>query len=383
VKRIWLVVTLLSASTVPRSLSAQRVVTSFDLSGTTVWYADSLQSGGGSLSPALRLDWSRATISAFANISRLGNGGSSIDGLVSPSVFTPSAGPIVGEFAGSFGGSSHHDGTRTGQYLALGRMHLMTAGAGAYLGADVGRTWDGSVWRNVRQGEAGAWLERGGATWLATVTPVAVEDSIRYTDIQTALRYPMDLLDVGATIGARAGSVGPAIGGSARVWGNLSVVAWLQPRLALVASAGAYPVDLTQGYPGGRFVSLALRVAAREPRASERHAAASPNAVTDAADETRSAGATAFELRTTNGTQRVLRVHAPSARSVELNGDFTLWNAVSLVRENDGWWTISRPIGPGTHQMNIRIDGGAWLTPPGLLTTADEFGGVVGILVVE
>jgi hypothetical protein len=33
--------------------------------------------------------------------------------------------------------------------------------------------------------------------------------------------------------------------------------------------------------------------------------------------------------------------------------------------------------------MNIRIDGGGWISPPGLLATADEFGGVVGILVIE
>jgi predicted carbohydrate-binding protein with CBM48 len=383
VKRIGLVGALLSASLIPCSVRAQRVVTSVDLSGTSVWYADSLQSGGGSLSPSLRLDWSRATVSAFANISRLGNGGSSVEGLISPSVFTPSAGPFVGELAGSFGGSTHQDGTRTGQFLALGRVHLMTASAGAYVGADVGRTWDGSIWRNVQQGEAGAWLERGDATWLATVTPVVVEDSIRYTDFQAALRYPMAALDLGATAGARAGSVGPAVGGTSRVWGNVSVVAWLQPRLALVASAGAYPVDLTQGYPGGRFVSLAVRIATREPRASERQTSPATNAISDAAADTRSAGAMAFELHTTSGTQRVLRVYAPSAKTVELNGDFTQWKAAQLVRGSDGWWTITRPIKAGTHQVNIRIDGGAWLAPPGLLSTADEFGGVVGILVVE
>ena len=374
---------VLASGAVAGSLPAQRAVTSLDVSGTSVWYADTIRSGGGSISPALRVDWPRATLSAFANVSRLGNGGVSTDGMLAPSLFTPGLGPVVGELAASFGGSSHQDGTRTGQVLAIGRAHLMTSGAGAYLGADVGRTWDGSVWRAVRQGEAGVWLDRGWATWLATITPVAVEDSIRYTDVQAALRSPIGAIDLGLSVGARAGSVGAAVGGTSRVWGNASAVVWVQPRLALVASAGAYPVDLTQGYPGGRFVTLALRIASRESRVAERAAAQPVNLVADAPAETHAAGAMAFEVRTAKGPQRIVRVYAPSAGTVEINGDFTQWRAVPLSRGNDGWWTATRSIAAGTHQMNIRINGGAWLAPPGLLTTSDEFGGIVGILVVE
>jgi hypothetical protein len=33
--------------------------------------------------------------------------------------------------------------------------------------------------------------------------------------------------------------------------------------------------------------------------------------------------------------------------------------------------------------MNVRLDGGNWLVPAGLLTVLDEFGGTVGLLVVE
>jgi hypothetical protein len=355
-------------------------VTSLDLSGTTVWYADSIQSGGASLSPALRLDWPRATFSAFATVSRLGNGGVSTEGMIAPSLFTPTMGPFVGELAGSAGGSSHRDGTRTGQLLALGRAHVMMAHAGAYVGADVGRTWDGAFWHDVREGELGAWADRDGATLLATVTPVMVADSIRYTDFLGALRFPWAALDLAWSAGARAGTVGAAVGGTSRVWGNMSVVAWLRPRLALVASAGAYPVDLTQGYPGGRFLTVALRIASRETHASASTSAPSPVAV---AGEPRPSSATTFEIKRVSETERMLRVYAPSATSVELNGDFTQWRALSLTRDRDGWWTTTRAIADGTYQMNFRIDGGPWLAPPGLLTATDEFGGVVGILVVE
>src|SRR5262249_9697086 len=50
------VVATMMSTLVTTTLAAQHVVTSLDLSGTTVWYADSIQSGGGSLSPTLRLD---------------------------------------------------------------------------------------------------------------------------------------------------------------------------------------------------------------------------------------------------------------------------------------------------------------------------------------
>jgi hypothetical protein len=33
--------------------------------------------------------------------------------------------------------------------------------------------------------------------------------------------------------------------------------------------------------------------------------------------------------------------------------------------------------------MNIRLDGGPWTVPPGLLAMLDEFGGSVGLLVVQ
>jgi hypothetical protein len=48
-----------------------------------------------------------------------------------------------------------------------------------------------------------------------------------------------------------------------------------------------------------------------------------------------------------------------------------------------GWWAVTLPINAGKYQMNLRLDGGRWLVPPGLLSMRDEFGGAVGLLVVE
>jgi hypothetical protein len=113
------------------AVSAQRVVSSVDVSGTGVWYADTVRSAGSSLSPALRVDWSHATLGASGNVSQLGNGGLSFQGMIAPSVFTPSTGPFTMELASSMGGSTHQDGTRTGQAIGMVRAHAMGSSVGA------------------------------------------------------------------------------------------------------------------------------------------------------------------------------------------------------------------------------------------------------------
>jgi hypothetical protein len=78
-----------------------------------------------------------------------------------------------------------------------------------------------------------------------------------------------------------------------------------------------------------------------------------------------------------------VRVNAPGARTVEINGDFTNWIPVNLVPAGDGWWASTLPLKRGKYQMNLRVNGGDWTVPPGLLSMVDEFGGTVGLLVVE
>jgi hypothetical protein len=68
---------------------------------------------------------------------------------------------------------------------------------------------------------------------------------------------------------------------------------------------------------------------------------------------------------------------------VEITADFTQWTPVVLAARPDGWWSLSRNLAGGTYQMNVRVDGGAWVVPVGLLSTRDEFGGLTGILTIE
>ena len=78
-------------------------------------------------------------------------------------------------------------------------------------------------------------------------------------------------------------------------------------------------------------------------------------------------------------------VSAPGAQTVEINGDFTQWIPLRLTQDvsDASRWTAALPIEPGKYQMNIRVDGGPWIVPAGLLLLRDEFGGAVGLLVVD
>jgi hypothetical protein len=88
-------------------------------------------------------------------------------------------------------------------------------------------------------------------------------------------------------------------------------------------------------------------------------------------------------IEPTSVGQYRLSLWAPRAHSVELSGDFTGWQPVMLARGEGGEWSVSLALVAGTHRVNARIDGGAWIVPPGLTAVSDDFAGNVGVLVVE
>jgi hypothetical protein len=68
---------------------------------------------------------------------------------------------------------------------------------------------------------------------------------------------------------------------------------------------------------------------------------------------------------------------------VEIMGDFTGWLPIVMHDRADGSWEARLPLAPGLHQLNVRVDRGAWGPPPGLMTTSDGFNGTVGVLIIE
>lgn len=359
--------------------AAQRTIR-IDFTGADLRYADTLNATSFGVSPALELQSTRASLRAAGTFSRLGTAGWSMQGAIGGGLYSPAAGPFIGELAGSAGASAHRDGNRTGRWLAGVRGHVLGSRSGLWIGGAAGRGWDGVAWRNIRQLDVGGWAGGADRSALVSLTPSIVDDTIHYVDTQVALDWAVRSLEWSALAGFRAGDRVAALGGTQKAWGSVSLVAWLMPWAGLVAGAGTYPVDLTQGFPGGRFITLGVRV---RPPAPPVAPAASLASAAAAAPAHASGDMEALHARPAERGKVTLRIRAAKASRVEINGDFTLWQPVPLVREGAGWWTVTLPIEPGTHQMVARTDNGDWVVPPGLTAVADEFAGSVGILVVQ
>jgi hypothetical protein len=360
---------------------AQLVETSVDAGWVALRYADTLSTSAAAVTPHLLANWPNAAIDAWGTLSQFTTGGWSSQGALSGSLFTPRARGVVAELGGFAGGSAHQDGTRTGEVIGTGRLHFARQNAEVFFGGGGGVTWDGAAWGSVFQGELGSSLHLGAAAALLTITPVVVNDSVRYTDGQLALSWSGDRHDLSALCGHRFGDQLTNLGADKKAWASLSAVAWMTPHFALAAGGGTYPVDPTQGFPGGRFVSLAIRVATGRNR----------SAITPGAQQTPvesggdaiSPAVTGFTAERRSPGLVMLTVNASLAHVVEISGDFTNWTPVRLQPAGGQAWVVTLPIDPGKYQMNLRLDGGAWVVPPGLLSMLDEFGGKVGLLIVE
>jgi Carbohydrate-binding module 48 (Isoamylase N-terminal domain) len=349
---------------------AQRIQNSLDVGGVGIQYADTLSAVAATVTPHLVGDWGNRIADLTGTYSQLGADWS-MQGQASGSVFTPLK-FLVGELAGFVGGSAHRDGSRTGEFLLNGRVHAEERFGELFLGAGAGSAWFADEGRTMLLAEAGVSRPVGAGTVTLTLTPVTMGDSIRYADGQVGISSPGKNMDLDASAGVRFGDQLTSLGGKTRVWANATAAVWISSQAALVIAGGNYPIDPTQGFPGGRFVSLAIRL--RYPRRN----IVSP--LHDSVEMEATAISFAIEKRDEIVTFKVL---SPLARNVELAADFTEWAPQQMTRAGGGWWLVSEPLKPGKYEINLRVNGGKWVVPPGLLEMLDEFGGSVGLLVVD
>jgi hypothetical protein len=80
--------------------------------------------------------------------------------------------------------------------------------------------------------------------------------------------------------------------------------------------------------------------------------------------------------------RRTLRFREPEGRVVAIAGDFTGGEAVACREVEPGVYEVTVVVGVGTHHVDVQVDGGAMVVPPGLPSVADDFGGEAGLLVV-
>ncbi len=338
-------------------------------------YADTVNTGAAAVTGNALFDTRSVLAQVSGTYSQFFTGGSSAQGALSGSYFIPTGDRILTEFGAFAGGSAHNDGTRTGQFLGNVRLHYRLASDEVFAGVGIGRSSFGSGAQSVLMGEVGASRQIHDFSAAFVVSPVAL-DSITYADNQLTLSWLRGNLDVSVLGGYRIGDQLVGLGSTSRAWGSLSVVAWLKPRLAAVVSGGSYPIDATQGFPGVKYASASIRFTRGRRSVPDPIAQVTPPVVKD------SGGVESFVWNRV-GRDVTLKATAPAARSVEITGDFTKWVPAILLNSGNGSWTLMLPLAPGKYQMNMRIDGGKWMAPPGLLTLEDEFGGTVGLIIVE
>lgn len=357
---------------------AQEAVASLALGAVSVRFAEQPTFSAFTLSPTLAFRAARATASVSGTLAQVADGLSQ-QGTASFALFSPvSASGWLVEAGGAFGGSSFPDGASTAQGIASARLHWLGAQLSGWVGGGAGAMYDGARWRSVRQAEVGMTIPWEVTQLSVLASPSVTDDTLSYTDYLGLLSTAFGPLDLAASLGGRSGAALPIAGGDQRIWGGVSLTAWLAPRVAVLLGAGTYPVDVTQGFPAGQYVSAGLRMGT--PRAARSAAAASARRVRRTA---RATGLHSAALRRVGPEEVELRVRAPEATRVEVTGDLTRWAPVALVRGSDGVWWGRFPSAAAALELMIRLDGGPWLVPPGADEVTDEFGGRSGRMAIR
>jgi hypothetical protein len=274
--------------------------------------------------------------------------------------------------------------------LILGRWGFSVSGsAGENYGGTVHLPWgvEAGVTRELRHAllfaSARADRFRSGH-FLSVATPTADVLSSQKLDYDFRVVHsePMLTLLTGATmafgraeitgeVGGRQGSQGIGLAEVQRwaeVWYSVVASYRVTPGTLLRAGAGGYPTDYIRQLPNGRYASLGVRF----ERGKRQQV-----------DWYQPPDLPAFRVDTIAGGARVIRVRAPRALKVELSGDFTDWTPLPMRALNGGAWELVLPIAAGTYRVSVRVDGGAWTAPPGLVPVADEFNGEVGVVVIR
>jgi len=152
-----------------------------------------------------------------------------------------------------------------------------------------------------------------------------------------------------------------------RAHAMLTATRWITPRVAVTAGAGQRVIDPIGGLTQ-RSLVFGLRLA---PQRVSSGVVDAPNAA-------------ASQLTVSRlGDHVRLSLRIPGARHVEIAGDFTEWSPVTLSQERGDTWAVSVPLAPGVYRLNVRVDDGAWMPPPGVSRTVDAYEGTVGVLVVS
>lgn len=176
--------------------------------------------------------------------------------------------------------------------------------------------------------------------------------------------------------GGSSGSNRPGV--RVEFWGRADARWRLSPAATMTLGLAALPAISVADRGVRRLVSLGIEISSWRIAPTARHGGSKGR-------NERDAEATKFEIlaaRSVDTSEFLVRVHAARARMVDVAGEHTGWSPIALHARGDGWWEGIVRARPGAYRMSIRIDGGAWVAPPGLPPVRDEFGAQSAVVLI-
>jgi hypothetical protein len=352
------------------------------MSTSIVEYEGFLTSGAATLTPAFRFDTPNFSLGAQGSWTVFESGNQIYQATAAAAWLTQLHSRWRIEFSGAAGASQYASSSGSAHLLSRGRLHYASEQAGGWLSATTGATVNGSAEAPFEL-SLGMWSVRNRFALVATLTSTSIGDS-RHIDVLGAARWTGPWLELEARLGARPwtdsdGGIGEARAGA---YGEVSALVPFGGHVALALSAGNYPSDPVRRVLAAKYLTAGLRLSTASSRSEAQPLIAVAHRAT-ARDHASSENTTEPRIEIAlSGEPRTFRVHA-AAKTMELMGDFTDWQAVTMKQIGAALWEVKLAVSPGTHRLNIRMDGGEWLVPAGARTEAGEFGGVVGVVVIR
>lgn len=345
------------------------------------------------LQPAIR--WDHPSTSVSAQASWLASPSAHMDGdaSVSGRYYSPAFGNVRLELGAAAARTAGPDVIRPSNALQ-GDVSVSYAfgSGGVWLGAAHRASSIDSLPGQLQMFTAGSWRRLGNTVFTASVTTNSsggsrdvfgaidpsnpgsgIGDTLsrngsvparHYSDVESSVYWSHGPLALDGLIGTRVSTSY----GQRTTWGHAQASWALGGQFALVATGGSRASEPAIGRLGGNFFSFGVRLASAPWIAHALHPGARSTA-------------SSFGVRA-DGPTRIIYVRAPAARTIELMADFTDWQPVVMRHASNDEWQVAMQIAPGTHRVNIRVDGGQWSAPPGASTVQDEFNGVVGLVVI-
>ncbi len=380
---------------VPAAAVSAQMVSHLEAGAVTSSTPGLLASSALSLTPDLRYQSANVSFSARGSAWLDGNSWNFADAQLAGSYTTPVRHHVSVQLLANASRAYYDPVNQNEQVEADARVHLVfSQNGGMWLETGVARPWRVAVVSSVDVAGAGAWTQVGPATITGTYTNFAftriandssgslqsclasADDSgclrqSHFSDVQGSVHFEKGPVELDAQSGYRFGDAVDVTPDSRR-WAAASAVVWLTSDVGLVAGAGRQPSNPARGLPARNYANLGMMFAAWPAMT----AGAVPI-------EARGSAISRFDVAAAGLSLERVQVHIAGVQSVEVMGDFTDWEPVDMVQRGRDLWEALLPIGCGVHQLNVRVDGGPWLPPPGTPTMRDGFNGEVGMLVVR